>query len=53
MLWMWIGGAVLVLLVIRWSLRSRGTAGRGSQGDLDGKIRDTRTRAEGRGAEYL
>ena len=53
MLWLWIGVAVLVLGVVRWALRTRGTAGKGTQGDLDRKIRNTRTRAEGRGAEYF
>ena len=53
MLWLWIGGALLLLGVIRWALRSRGTAGKGSQGDLDRKVWETRARAEGRGAEYF
>ncbi len=53
MLWLWIGVAVVILGVVRWALRTRGTSGRLSQGDLDRKIGEARVRAEGRGAAYL
>jgi hypothetical protein len=53
MLWLWIGGAVMVLGVVRWALRTRGTAGKGSQGDLDHKIGEARVRSEGRNADWL
>ena len=53
MLWLWIGVAAMILGGVRWALRRRGTAGRGSQGDLDRKIGEARVRAEGRNADYL
>ena len=53
MVWLWIGVAVVILGVVRWALRTRGTAGRGSQGDLDRKIGEARVRSEGRNADWL
>ena len=53
MVWVSIGVAVVILGVVRWALRTRGTSGRGSQGDLDRKIGEARVRSEGRNADWL